>query len=78
MPVIHSFFTTFDSSILNGPTISKFYALLDNYIATEGNKESFPSSENNEITAFLDAIFSTTVMQKTVTYLINEGKVTFI
>ncbi|KAJ8033853.1 Poly(U)-specific endoribonuclease [Holothuria leucospilota] len=72
---LSNFFSYFDSSILNGATISKFYALLNNYIATEGNTESFTSTENNEITAFLDAIFSTTVMQKTVTYLINEGLV---
>lgn len=71
---VYSLFTYFDSSILNGATFSKFYDLLDNYVTSEGTTETFTAAEEAEIEDFLDAIFDTTVMQKTTTYLKNEGE----
>ncbi|XP_071835323.1 uridylate-specific endoribonuclease D-like [Apostichopus japonicus] len=69
-------FTYFDQSILNGATFAPFYDLLDNYITSEGVAESFTAAENAEIDTFLDAIFATTVMGKTTSYLMAEGLVT--
>lgn len=60
-------------SILSHPTLSKLYALFDNYELDVLTNEYESPAEKVEQTEFIDAISRTAVMQHTKTFLQTKG-----
>lgn len=55
------------------PTISRFLPLLDNFVADVNVAETLSATEAREQNEFLDAIFSTPVMQRAEAFLQQRG-----
>ncbi|XP_072254523.1 uridylate-specific endoribonuclease D-like [Pyxicephalus adspersus] len=62
-----------ESKLFTLPTFAHLIALLDNYIKDTGAVESVTSEETQEQTAFLEAIFQTSVMGNLSRFFISKG-----
>ncbi|XP_073469836.1 uridylate-specific endoribonuclease D-like isoform X2 [Aquarana catesbeiana] len=67
-----------ESKLFTRPTFTHLIALLDNYIKETGTVELVTSEEIQEQTAFMEAIFQTSVMSKLSKFLLDKGFYTSI
>jgi len=63
-----------EAAIMQKPTFSRFFALLDNYIRAVGVAEVVDENEIYENKAFIQSCFQTPVMLYTHKYLVAKGK----
>lgn len=59
--------------VFNRPTYAKLLALFDNYLASVNETEQVTPQETSEETAFLNAIYETTVMKAAHRFLLDHG-----
>ncbi|CAL4087491.1 unnamed protein product [Meganyctiphanes norvegica] len=57
---------------MDGPTLTPFVALLDNYEAAVGNDETTTEEEEEEQKEFLDAVMETEIMKATEEFMRNK------
>lgn len=71
----NTLFSFVDHDIFNKPTISRFYALLDNYNSNEYVREQETQEDRQEEKAFIEEIYRTAPIKYLQSYLIRKGRI---